>query len=318
MADSEMVHGLKIFDSQPVFCEDCQLGKMTRKSFPNEGSISVDVLDLVHSDLCGPMHVESLSGKKYLLTLTDDRSRYSAVYFLKSKTEVLQYFQQFRVEDKSVTKRKIRCLRTNNGTEYVNGSFDDYLKKNGIRRQLAAPNTPQQNGVAERLNRTLLDSARSMLSRSGLPHKFWAEAVYNAKYIQNRVPTARLVGMVPYTVFWEKKPTISHVRTFGCDAYVKIPSNQRKKLDPKAEKLIFMGYDILSKAYRLWDQKREEIVVSRDVTFDESSLSGRSDAGSNKADFKGIELELGAETVTDIEPEPETIPQAMSVPEVEV
>ena len=273
-AMKDMVNGMDVQGKPELqFCEPCQHGKQTRDKFPEEATLTESVLELVHSDLCGPMELESLSGKRYILTFTDDHSRYSAVYFLAQKSEAFAYFKQYHVEVERSTGEKLRCLRTDNGSEYVNRKFKSYLQDNGIRHQMTVPYTPQQNGVSERLNRTLLDSARSMLHQAGMPKRFWAEAVYNANYVRNRSPTKRLKNVVPFEVFWKKKPSIQHLRTFGCDAFAQTPKPKRKKLDSRSQKLIFLGYDLSSKGYRLWDSENEKVLISRDVKFHEASFS---------------------------------------------
>jgi len=144
------------------FCESCQFGKQSRNPFPKEAVRSKGPLELIHSDVCRPMLVMSVGGSRYFATFIDDYTRYTAVYFMSEKTELLKYFKEFHHEAESVTGCREKCIRSDNGTEYVNKDFDRYLKECGIQRQLTAPYSPQQNGVAERANRTLLDSVRSM------------------------------------------------------------------------------------------------------------------------------------------------------------
>ena len=120
-------------------------------------------MELVHSDVCRPMPVESVGRNRYFVTFTDDFTRYTAVYFMVQKTEVIQNFKEFHREAELVAGTKIKRLCSDNGTEYMNAEFERYLKENGIRRQLSVPYSPQQNGVVERVNRTLSNSARSML-----------------------------------------------------------------------------------------------------------------------------------------------------------
>jgi hypothetical protein len=155
----------------------------------------------------------------------------------------------------------------------MNKKFEEYLRVKGIQHQQTCVYTPQQNGVAERLNRTLLDSTRSLLQESGLPNTFWAEGVANSVYVKNRVSTKGLQNATPYEVFKEKKPTVSCFRIFGCDAFAAIPKEKRKKLDPKSQKLVMLGYDLNKKGYRLWDPKRSQVVISRDVDFNENCYS---------------------------------------------
>jgi len=271
-----LVDGLQLVgDTKMSFCETCQFGKQSRNPFPKEAACSKEALELIHSDVCGPMPVNSVGGNRYLVTFTDDYTRYTAVYFMREKSEVLKYFKEFHREAELVTGCKVKCIRSDNGTEYVNSDFNRYLKECGIQRQLTAPYSPQQNGVSERVNRTLLNSARSMLHYAGLPEKFWAEAVLNATYVKNRVPTKAVDNKVPYEAFWERKPSVGYLRIFGCDVYAHVPKVNRKKLDSRSKKVTFLGYDLCSKAYRLWDFEKNQLIISRDVKFNEGSFDDR-------------------------------------------
>ena len=303
MVKEGLVNGLQLAgDTKMPFCETCQFGKHSRKSFPKTAVRSERVLEIVHSDVCGPLQENSVGGNRYFVTFVDDYTRYTAVYFMAAKSEVLKYFKEFHKEAELVTGEKMKCLRSDNGTEYVNGNFECYLKLHGIKRQLTAPYCPQQNGVAERVNRTLMDSARSMLCHSGLPKKFWGEAVLNATYVKNRVTTKAVESKVPYEAFWKRKPSVDYMRTFGCDAYGQVPSAIRKKLDPKSRKVTFLGYDLRSKAYRLWDFEKNRLVISRDVAFNEGSFSERiahvpDGIGNGKVETVGVELQWETDPV---------------------
>ena len=167
------------------FCEACLAGKMHRKPFPVIEKIrSSHKLQLVHSDVCGPMQTESFGGAKYFVTFTDDYSRCCAVYFMKQKSEVLEKFKEFEAVATNEAGRSIRTLRTDNGGEYLSREFEDYLEGKGIKHELTIPYSPQQNGVAERMNRTLVESARSMIAHAKLPNIYWAEAISTAVYLQ--------------------------------------------------------------------------------------------------------------------------------------
>ena len=167
------------------------------------------------------------------------------------------------------TKKKIKALRTDNGGEFCKKEFEEFYKKCGIARQKTTPYTPQQNGVAERMNRTLMEKARSMLSGTGLGQEFWAEAVETACYLVNRSPSSALEDKTPHKVWTGKKPSLSHLRVFGCDAYVHVPKEKRTKLDNKSERCIFIGYKDGLKGYKLWNPETRKVVYSRDVVFRE-------------------------------------------------
>ena len=131
------------------------------------------------------------------------------------------------------------------------------------------PRSPQQNGVAERKNRTILEMARSMLKSKKLPKEFWAEAVAYALYLSNRSPTRSVNGKTPQEAWSGRKPGISHFRVFGSIAHVHVPDEKRSKLDDKSEKYIFIGYDANSKGYKLYNPDTRKTVISRNVVFDE-------------------------------------------------
>jgi hypothetical protein len=143
------------------------------------------------------------------------------------------------------------------------------LKEHGIQRKYSCSYSPQQNGVAERKNRHIAEIARAMLNEKNLPNYFWAEALATAVYIMNRTPTAAVHGMTPEEKFTGKKPDVSHLRVFGCIAYVHVPDEKRSKLDPKAEKCIFIGYSSEQKGYRCFSPSTRKLQVSRDIVFDE-------------------------------------------------
>ena len=164
-------------------------------------------------------------------------------YFLKKKSEALEKFKEFKEAVESETGVKIKALRADRGGEYLSQEFIHYLKQYGIQSESTAAYSPQQNGVAERLNRTLVEAARSMMHQSGLSYSFWAEAVSTATYLRNRmVTTALKCGKTPYQLWSGKKPNLEHIKVFGCAVYVHVPDGERRKLDRKAQRLRFIGY----------------------------------------------------------------------------
>ncbi|MCO5556563.1 hypothetical protein L7F22_010113 [Adiantum nelumboides] len=166
---------------------------------------------------------------------------------------------------------KVQTLRTDRGGEYMSGAFKDFLGKKGIKHQCTMPYTPQQNGVAERKNMSLMEMARCMLKAKSLPHKLWMEAVACAAHVLNRCPTRALKTITPYESWYDRKPSVSYLRVFGCLAYAHIPQQLRGKLDDKAIKCIFVGYSSGSKGYRLYNPATNKIFESRDVIFAETT-----------------------------------------------
>jgi transposase InsO family protein len=199
------------------------------------------------------MHNESLNGSKYFLLFIDDFSRYCWVYFLKSKADVFAEFIKFKAAVELETGNKLKILRSDNGGEYTSRQFEAYLAKEGIKHQLTVPYTPQQNGVSERRNRTLMEMARCLLYEKKLPLNFWAEAVNTASYLINRMASRVLADKTPYELWYGFKPSIDHLKVFGSICYVLKPEVRRRKLDQKADIRIFIGYNTTSKAYKIYD-----------------------------------------------------------------
>lgn len=203
------------------------------------------------------------------LTFIDDFSRKTWVYFLKEKEEAFDAFKQLLAMAEKQSGYYIKVLRSDRGGEYTSRAFQEFCKENGIKHQLTAAYTPQQNGVSERKNRTILDMARSMLKGKHMPTSFWAEAVACAVYLLNRCPTKSVRFKTPLEVWNGHKPGVSHLKVFGCIAYAHVPDQKRTKLEDKGEKCIFIGYDNRTKAYKLYNPESHKVIISRDVEFDE-------------------------------------------------
>lgn len=271
LAKGGLVEGIDIAECDDKCNDDqcaiCLEGKLTRMKFPQQSqNKSKAVLDLVHSDVCGPMQTLSASGKRYILTFIDDKSRYTTIFLLKEKSEVLNKFKEFLAFGKTKFGRTIKCLRSDRGGEYLSNEFLEYLAREGIANQRTAPSTPEQNGCAERKNRTLIEMARCMLLEAQYEKKFWGEAVNMANYVQNRLPT-RGIDKTPYEIWNGFKPSIKHFMMFGAKCFVHVPTEKRRKLDATGMAGSLMGYDDSSKAYRIYMPSTGKVVVSRDVRF---------------------------------------------------
>ena len=290
-------------------CEACVLGKMQKKPFPKQSQPrATRPYEIVHSDVCGPMQVESKGGSRYMLTFTDDYSRYTTVYFFKSKNEVLSKFMEYvnsveKLTGCHITKLNIlseedvKVLRSDNGGEYTSNSFAKFCTEKGISHQFTVPYCPQQNGVAERMNRTIMEGARSMLYHAKLPLEFWAEACSTAVYLHNRSPTTALKDQTPFECLFGRRPDISQLKVSGCVSYVHISDNQRRKLDVKDHKAIFVGYPPGVKGYKLYDLEKKKFVISRDVQFFEDNFDHFKDGP--PVDMKSIfpDMNEGSESV---------------------
>lgn len=310
MIKNDRVTGVKLKNAGKFFCEPCQLGKAHRKSF-NESSRSRELKpgECVHTDVCGPLQVKSQGGAIYFVTFIDEASSFCHVDFLRHKDEVIEKFEAY---DKMVENKfgaKLKIVRSDNGGEYKNKRFATYLKKRGIIMENSAPYTPEQNGKAERANRTIFESARTMLRAKNLPKALWAEAVNTAVYILNRTThSSRGNIKTAYEEWTGRKPALGHVRIFGSVAYAHIPKQFRKKLDDKAKKLVLVGYQDESSNYRLYDLKKKSIVVSRDVVFDESGTDESTSMGKSEGEslkFSGENEVVDLSDESDVEAEPD-------------
>ena len=271
-------------------CDYCLFGKQHRVSFQKRSRRRDNKLELVHSDVCGPLEVESLGGNKYFLTFIDDSSRKTWIYFLRTKDQVFQQFQKFHAMVERETEMPLKCLRTDNGGEYISRDFRDYCSKHGIRHEKTVPGTPQHNGVAERMNRTIMERVRSMLRMANLPKSFWGEAVCTAVYLINRLPSVPLDFDIPEKVWKGRDISYSHLRVFGCKAFMHIQKEQRTKLDDKSMPCIFVGYGDEEFGYRLWDPIKKKVVRSRDVVFHENEIVGNTTMDDASSTRDGVDI----------------------------
>ena len=223
-------------------CKICLQGKIAEQPFPTRVEISQERLEIVHSDVCGPFRTQSKDGAAYFVSFTDDFSQWVYVYFLKKKSDVLEAFKLYKNELENLTNSKIKNLQSDNGREFVNNNFYSFLKLNGIHRRLSIPHTPEQNGVAERRNRTLVEMARCMFIQGGLPPSFLAEAVSSANYLRNRCPTKTLHSKLLYEKWTRKKLNLGHLKTFGSKVVILEKGSSRDKFDAKGLKGVFVGY----------------------------------------------------------------------------
>lgn len=271
LSQKQMVRGLPSLKDSTKICTDCLVGKQHREAFPQKSPWRASKrLELIHADICGPIKPESNSNKRYFITFIDDYSRKTWVYFLSEKSAALEIFKKFKAMVEKETEDSICCLRTDRGGEFISLEFDRFCSSNGIKRQLTASYTPQQNGVAERKNRTIMNMVRSMLSEKEVPKQFWPEAVNWSIFVLNRCPTISVKDMTPEEAWSGLKPSVHFFKIFGCVAHVHVPDVQRKKLDSKSIKCVLLGVSDESKAYRLYDPIARKILVSRDVVFSET------------------------------------------------
>lgn len=248
-------------------CETCIQCKQTKDSFPRESFTNTgNKLDLIHTDVCGPLQLPTPGGNRYILTLIDDHTRYSHIYLIKHKSDVREKMIEFVNMMKTQHGIVPKVIRSDRGGEYMDNELQKYFKANGMKTQLTVPKTPEQNGIAERKNRTLIEMTRCMLASSGLHKQFWGEAVTTANHIINRLPTKN-VDSTPYELWHGKQPNLNYFHVFGAPVYAHIPKDQRKKLDDTAQKLFFVGYELGTKGFRLLNKSTYKIKISRNVKF---------------------------------------------------
>jgi transposase InsO family protein len=282
-------------------CESCLEGKMTKRPFTSKGNRAKDLLELIHTDVCGPVNIRARGGYEYFITFTDDYSRYGYTYLLHRKSEAFEKFREFRAEVEKQLDKSIKSLRSDRGGEYLSAEFIDHLVQNGIVSQLTTPGTPQQNGVSERRNRTLLDMVRSMMSYSDLPYFLWGYALSTAVYILNHVPT-KSAPKTPRELWTGRKPCLQHFRIWGCPAHVL--KGKMDKLESRSKVCYFVGYPKGTKGWYFYNPQEQTVFVSTNAVFLEE------DYVMNHQPKKRITLEeapennLNPETVeTDVEPE---------------
>lgn len=302
MTEKGVVQGIKLSSKTDFFCEPCQLGKSHRLPFKQKEAVKgTKPGEFFHTDVGGPMSVESLGGAKFYVIFKDDASEFRHIYFIKHKSDVYEKFKDFEKMVSNKFGHPMKAMRCDNGTEYCNRAMEQYLRSRGIRLETTAPHTPQQNGKSERDNRTIVESARTMLHAKDMPLNLWAEALNTAVYILNRTPTSNCPTTTPYETWTGKKPCLSHLRIFGSQGYLHIPKALRKKLDPQSRKILLVGYQGESSNYRVYDPKTKRVSVSRDVVFNEELQKTYMPAETFDCDLPSILDSSGMYPVNDYE-----------------
>ena len=275
MTNRDMVTGMAITRGSTLHtpCEPCVKGKQTRAEIRKTTETRADtVLGRIFTDVCGPLH-PNYNGYRYFVTWVDDKSRKVYINGLKAKSEVADCLKRFVARAEVETGQRVQALRSDGGGEYIGGETQQFLRDKGIKHEMTTPDTPQHNGVAERMNRTLLDKVRTMLIDAQLPEQYWYDAIRYAVHIHNVTPTRALVDMTPEEAWSGNKPDISNLRIFGSRAFMHIPAAQRDKLSTRSLICTFIGFASQRKAYRLIHRKTRKFFESRDVIFDEGGTS---------------------------------------------
>ncbi|KAK1415001.1 hypothetical protein QVD17_30770 [Tagetes erecta] len=254
-------------------CPACLKGKHHRMSFKSkqENSISKP-LQMLHMDLFGPTNVQSIGKKSYCFVIIDNFTRFSWVYFLHVKSETAELLKEFIIKVENQLDCKVKILRSDNGTEFKNSNVDLFCAEKGIARQFSAPRTPQQNGVAERKNRTLIEAARSMLADAKILITFWDEAIATSCFVQNRTLLVQDKHKTSYELLFGRKPNISYLKAFGCPVSILNFSDHLGKFESKSDDGFFLGYSSVSKAYRVFNSKTNVVIETINVKVLENSF----------------------------------------------
>jgi IS30 family transposase len=256
-------------------CEICQLSKHTRNHYSPQSYKPSKPFSLIHSDVWGPSRVHNITGSRWFVTFIDDHTRVTWVFLMKEKSEVGRIFEIYHKMVQTQFQSNIQILRTDNGPEYYNLALNSYLQKVGIVHQSSCVDTPQQNGVAERKNKHLLEVTRSIMLATNVPQHFWGEAVLSATHLINRTPSRILNFKTPLSTLQNLFPTSKifsfiPLKIFGCSTFVHNLNPHRSKLDPKSIKCIFLGYSPHQKGYRCYSPHTKKFYHTMDVTFFEN------------------------------------------------
>lgn len=229
---------------------------------------------IIHSDVAGPVTPITIKNQRYFVLFIDEFTHYCVTYLIECKSQVFHIFKDFVAKSEAHFNLKIANMYCDNGGEYLSNEMQDFCVEKGITYHLTVPRTPQLNGVAERMVRTVTERARAMIHGSMLNEAFWGEAVLTATYLINITPTKALkLNKTPFELWHNKKPKIQYLKVFGSTVYV-LNKTIKRKFDEKSFKTILVGYE--PNGYKVWDVEKEEFIKVRDVIVDESNyLSSR-------------------------------------------
>ncbi|KIO08044.1 hypothetical protein M404DRAFT_78898, partial [Pisolithus tinctorius Marx 270] len=319
LAEKGLVSGLK-FDlskDEPTFCKACVYAKATRKPVAKErvGERAAEFAEEVHTDLWGPAPVETLGGRRYYITFTDDKTRLTYIHLLRQKSEAFMAYKEFEAACCTQHNARVKTLHSDRGGEYLGREFVMYLKTAGTKQKLTMHDTPQHNGVAEHLNRTLLEKVRAMLHESSLPHTLWGEAVRHAVWLKNRTPTKALDGGTPLEAATGKKPDLSRARAWGSNIWVRIEGGS--KLGGRVAEGRWVGIDDNSlNGCRIYWPEKKSVTVERNVYWNPSSAEALPREGEEEDNYLPNVMLTStapvAETV--VAPSPPPVTPAQSVP----
>lgn len=265
-------NGINFIDQKDFVCEACVFGKAHRLSFAERKEKANACGEVISADVCGPFEKDSLGGSKYFLLLKDEYSHFRYVFFIKQKSEVTNKVEYCLKQIQKEIGHGIKMFRSDNGTEFINKQMQKFLESEGIKHQRTVAYTPEQNACAEREMRTIVEAARTLLHSNKLPAFLWAEAINSSVYVLNRTGTSSVENKSPYEIWFNKSVNVNNLKVFGSVVYSHIPKEKRKKLDKKAIKCIFVGYDECVKGFRVYNPENRTINTVRDVFFNEKEV----------------------------------------------
>jgi hypothetical protein len=249
------------FESDLV-CAPCPHGKMIATSHsPVNTMMTEHPGQLLHMDTVGPSRVCSMGGKWYVLVIVDDYSRYSCVFFLESKDEVFEHFWLLALMLNNEHPNWLKVIRSDNETEFRNDSFDEFCLEHGIDQQFFVTRIPQQNGVVEQKNHTLVEMTRTMLDEHRTPRRFWADAISTACYISNRIFLRSILHLTPFELCFGRKSSVSHFSPFGCKCFV-LKYGNLDKFESRSFDDILLGYTPHGRSYRVYNVETNTVVES--------------------------------------------------------
>ena len=273
LATSKAIKGMPLeLEGEVGLCESCLQGKQKKQPFPARSRTATEKLELVHSDLVGPLGKRSRGGAQYLLTIVDDFTRYTWVILLRLKSEVPKALTEWAIREQNQQEKRLKVLRTDRGREFVNSTMEGWCKREGVVHQRTIQHNPQQNGVAERHNGLIFEIVRCQLAWSGMPLTWWGEAAITAADIINHWPRSALGNGTPNYRWHGVRRDAQELHAFGCVGHVRVDVVNRRdpKLGSRSRRCAHLGRADVSKGWRLYDPATQKIIHSRDVVFEDT------------------------------------------------
>jgi len=279
-------------------CRSCQLGEASRLPFNRRKSYSTQLLHTLHSDVWGPAPTSSVDGFRFYLIIVDECSRYSWYFPLRRKSEVGPLFIQLITLMEKQLNKTVKLVQTDGGGEFMSHTLQNFFLSHGISHLVSCPGTPEQNGLAERKHRHVVETGLTLMAHGHTPKEYWNHAFSTAVYLINWLPTTTVKGRSPFEVLFGNRPSYDHLRIFGCACFPALAPFGRGKLDFKSIECVFLGYSQHYKGYQCLDPLSGKIYLSRHVLFDEThyplaqlsskELSTKGNSSASQATFQPL------------------------------